>query len=103
MMIRYGPLFSNCTKFEGSVIELAAQINRGKKFNFRLLLELGAGSFDPSRILLFFVGSYNHTACHNHVEECLITKLLDLGADPNSNGYRVTPLQIAVGNKTLKE
>jgi hypothetical protein len=97
--------------FEGSIIELFALLAAYRRFSrpeqFRLLLEEGAGFFDPSIVLLSFVGSHEHLEdCDNY---CSLSRLLQYGATANVLGYRVTPLQIAVatrdfeGAKTLLE
>jgi len=80
----------NTHYFEGSIIELFAQLAIGRGDAFRLLLELGAEFFDPSIVLLSFVGSHEHEfTCQDH---CLLSRLLQLGATANFLGYMVTPL-----------
>ena len=83
-------------QFDGSIIEVFAQLAFGASGIFRLLLEHGTGLFDPSAILLLYIGCHqrhpNHD-CHNY---CLVERLLQLGADPKMSECWVTPLQIAV-------
>ncbi|KAF5507260.1 hypothetical protein CGCA056_v013701 [Colletotrichum aenigma] len=61
---------------------------------FKLLIEVGAGSFDPQGALLPF------SPLHEHSDDCgdwcVLKKLLSLGANPNASRCFVTPLQIAV-------
>jgi hypothetical protein len=84
--------------FEGTVIELFAQLANDLPHPFRALLEQGAQYIDPSTILLFFIGSHGHSrsgkTCNDY---CLLSRLLELGANVNKSGHWVTPLQIAVG------
>ena len=82
--------------FDESIIEVFAQLGLEGLHIFRLLLELGMGLFDPSKILLLFSGChqcYSNYDCNSH---CLVERLLELGADPNTNRSWVSPLQIAV-------
>lgn len=79
--------------FKGSLVEVYAQLAiQGGIYAFKLMIEVGAGFFDPSIVLLLYIGSHDHSDCRN---SCAVQRLLDLGADPNLKGYRVTPLQIA--------
>ena len=81
--------------FKGSLIEVFAQLAIRSVYAFKLLVEVGAGSFDPSIALLLYIGSHMHSVqfdCHGF---CPLQRLLELGADPNLRGFRVTPLQIA--------
>jgi hypothetical protein len=96
-----------CTKrydFEGSVVELFAQLAAYrlsvKPEQFRLLLEEGADFFDPSIVLLSFVGSHEHLEdCDNY---CYLSRLLQSGTTANVLGYRVTPLQIAIATRDFE-
>jgi len=94
--------------FEGSIIELYAQfagnLRFGRPEHFTLLLEEGAEFFDPSLLLLSFVGSHDF---HDHhikydCDYCPLSRLLQLGATANVSGYRVTPLQIAVASSDFE-
>ena len=94
--------FDNVYKFDGSIIEIFAQSAFEASDIFRLLLEHGMGLFDPSAILLLFIGRHQcnpDSDCSNY---CLVERLLELGADPNMTGCWVTPLQIAVKCYDLK-
>ena len=80
--------------FDGSIIEIFAQLAISDAPPLILLLDYGAGLFDCSKVLLLYIGSHVH-----HFEGagyCPLRRLLELGADPNSRGSRITPLQIAV-------
>ena len=80
--------------FDGSIIEVFARFSSQRVDEFKLLLEYGTGLFDPSKVLLLFIGCHHHEhVCSGY---CLAERLLELGADPNVIGYQVTPLQIAV-------
>ena len=90
------PLMDEIYNFDGSIVEFFAQVAFDATGVFRLLLENGTGLFDPSVILLLFIGCHQdhpNCDCSNY---CLLERLLELGADPNINGCWVTPLQIAV-------
>ena len=77
---------------KGSLIEVFAQSAIRSVAPFKLLVEVGAGSFDPSIALLLYIGGHVHSDCEGF---CPLQRLLELGADPNLRGYRTTPLQIA--------
>lgn len=82
--------------FDGSIIEVFAQLVDDTTEVFKLLLEYGTGLFDPSKLLLLFIGSHHHDPKHACNGYCPVDRLLEFGADPNVKGYQVTPLQIAV-------
>ena len=79
---------------DGSIIEIFAQLAIRKPSPLMLLLDHGAGLFDCSKVLLLYIGSHVHNL--EGAGYCPLKKLLELGADPNSRGSRITPLQIAV-------
>ena len=90
---------TNSYDFEGSIIELFAQlVNYVRLDPFTLLLEQGIGFFNPSIALLSFVGSHDHDRKFDFEHGCHLSRLLQLGATPNISGYMVTPLQIAVAS-----
>jgi hypothetical protein len=82
--------------FDGSIIEVFAQLSVQWVDIFELLLEYGTGLFDPSRVLLLFIGRHYYDPEDKCYGYCPTERLLELGADPNMMGYQVTPLQIAV-------
>ena len=78
---------------KGSLIEVFAQLEAQSGDTFKLLVDVGAGLFDPSIALLLYIGGHVHS---DHCDPlCPLQRLLELGADPNLRGYRVTLLQIA--------
>ncbi|KAH7126132.1 hypothetical protein EDB81DRAFT_730543 [Dactylonectria macrodidyma] len=81
--------------FKGTIVELFAQLARTWPSHLTLFLNHTVGFFDPSRILVLSIGW--HDSDHKFVckDHCPVTRLLQLGADPNGRGYRVCPLQIA--------
>ena len=81
---------------DGSIIEIFAQLAISSAIRLMLLLDYGAGLFDCSKVLLLYIGSHLHD--FEGTGYCPLRKLLELGADPNSRGSRITPLQIAVGS-----
>ena len=81
--------------FKGSLIEVFAQLAIGSVIAFKFLVKVGAGSFDPSIALLLYIGGHMHLAQFDCKGFCPLQRLLELGANPNLRGYRVTPLQIA--------
>ena len=85
---------------DGSIIEVIAQLvasNEGTNEGpLRLLLDHVAGLFDYSKVLLLYISSHWSNDEADCQEDCLLRRLLELGADPNSGGSRITPLQIAV-------
>jgi hypothetical protein len=82
--------------FDGSIIEVFAQLAFEWADVFELLLEYGTGLFDPSRVLLLFIGRHYIDLENEYSRYRQVERLLELGADPNMIGYQVTPLQIAV-------
>lgn len=96
-------------RFSGSIIEIFAQLSVYCIGPFKLLLEYGTGLFDPSKILPLFMGAHGYFLKDACKESCPLKRLLELGADPNTTVYQVTPLQIAAvswdfeGVKTLLE
>ena len=96
-----GEIFDNNHNYDGSILEIFAQSAFEVPGRLRLLLEHGTGLFDPSVILLLFIGCHQchpNDDCSSH---CMVKRLLDLGADPNMNGCWATPLQIAVHCRDL--
>lgn len=91
-----GESFDIHKEYDGSIIEISAQSAFEALDILRLLLEYGTGQFDPSVILLLFIGRHQYHPNHDCGSDCLVKCLLELGADPNTNGRWVTPLQIAV-------
>ena len=81
-----------------SFIEIFAQLACYQFEYLDILLTLGSGMYDPSKVLVAHVGS--HFQCESCIPEqgdsCIIKRLLEEGADPNGSGHWVTPLQIAV-------
>ena len=81
--------------FENSLIEVLAQLGIRSVDAFKFFIEVGAGSFDPSIALLLYIGGHVHSVQSDCKGFCPLQRLLELGANPNPRGYRVTPLQIA--------
>ena len=81
--------------FKGSLIEVFAQLAIGLLDAFELLVEVGAGLFDPSIALLLYIGGHLYSVQFDCDGFCPLQRLLELGADRNLRGYRSTPLQIA--------
>jgi hypothetical protein len=85
--------------FDGTIIEVFAQMEEVQPRIFQLLLDCGSGLFDPSKVLLFYIGSHRDCDCGKH---CPLERLLQLGADPNLKGYLLTSLQIAVVSRDFE-
>lgn len=81
--------------FKGSFVEIFAQLAVRSVDAFKFLLEVGAGLFDPSIALLLYIRGHNHSVQFDCKGFCPLQRLLEVGADPNLRGYRITPLQIA--------
>ena len=91
--------YSEVYHFDGYIIEVSAQLafeTRVGFIGFMLLMECGTGLFDPTNILLLFIGCHNHELTSCYEVPCPLVRLLELGANPNMKIHRVTPLQIAV-------
>jgi hypothetical protein len=87
--------------FEGTAIELFAQLAMDKPHPFRTLLEQGAQYIDPSAAFLSFISSHGHGEDNTCEDYCLLSQLLQLGANVNESGFWVMPLQIAVARFDL--
>ena len=81
--------------FKGSLIEVFAQFAIRSVDAFKFLVEVAAGLFDPSIALLLYIGGHIHSVQFDCNGFCPLQRLVELGADPNLRGYRITPLQIA--------
>ena len=84
--------------FVGSIPEIVAQWESRQPDTFTFILDLisehGVTHFDPSTLLLLYIGCHQHQICK---ESCSLERLLRLGASANGpEGAFVTPLQIAV-------
>ena len=84
--------------FVGSIPEMVAQWACRQPETFTFILDLisehGVAHFDPSTLLLLYIGCHRHDRCD---ESCSLKTLLRLGASANGpEGAFVTPLQIAV-------
>ena len=84
--------------FVGSIPEMVAQWESSQPETFTFILDLisehGVIHFDPSTLLLLYIGCHQHDTCD---ESCSLKRLLRLGASANGpEGAFVTPLQIAV-------
>ena len=99
-MARYFDWFSwRCPKYtsQDSTIEVFAQLGTGHYGQLRFLLNLPGvpSSADQATSIL-----HVYSTVHQHSEEidgdCILQRLLKLGADPNGGGYTTTPLQQAV-------
>lgn len=96
---RYGHPRENYS-LNGSIIEVFAQLAFERTDTFKLLLELGTGLFDASKVLLLYIRNHYHQAdCSSY---CVVNRLLELGANPNMSESYVTPLQIAVEEMDLE-
>ena len=84
--------------FVGSIPEMVAQWEFRQPEAFTFILDLisehGVTHFDPSTLLLLYIGCHRHDNCK---KSCSLERLLRLGASANGpEGAFVTPLQIAV-------
>ena len=89
---------ANLYNFVGSIPEMVAQWESRQPETFTFILDLitehGVTHFDPSTLLLLYIGCHQHDRCN---ESCSLERLLRLGASANGpEGAFVTPLQIAV-------
>jgi hypothetical protein len=92
-------------RFRGSVLEFYAHLPTASWAHQGLydMLEFAAGQFDPSTLMLLFIGNHQHNA--DSASQCwgckVLTKLLGLGAKATAPGYAVGALQIAVTTRDL--
>ncbi|KAH6647211.1 hypothetical protein BKA67DRAFT_428604 [Truncatella angustata] len=94
-------------EFEGTIIEIAAQLGWHHLTILAFLIDHGSGLFNLSAVLHLFSGMWSPIATFSREtlypgvqgpfpdENVVLRKLLRLGADPDLTLYRLTPLQIA--------
>ncbi|KAK1757128.1 hypothetical protein QBC47DRAFT_342171 [Echria macrotheca] len=58
-------------------------------------------AFDPTSVLVHYIGRHRHNRDETCDEDCPLRILLGMGADPNAQGFPCTPLQIAVVGRDL--
>lgn len=78
--------------FTGSFVEIFAQLASEYPQTFHFLIEVSADIFNPSVVLSQYLGGFYANDRHKTDS---VQRLLELGANPNPQGYRITPLQIA--------
>ena len=82
--------------FSGDIFELFATVGTEQNPDaLGFLLDHGLGHFDPTSVLVHFVGTHQHNLDETCTQDCPLQRLLEMGADPNARGYPCTPLQIA--------
>jgi ankyrin repeat protein len=81
--------------FEGSIIDLLAQniIDTNDHQELISYIEFITKYMDPSVLLVSYIHSHNHKIICK--ENCIVERILELGAVPNVLEYQITPLQIA--------
>lgn len=87
--------------FEGSLLEVMAQLSWMYPRNFTWLLD----QFETERetsLLLAAVAFHDHGLHGEYKIHCTLKKILSGGADPNAAGYLVTPLQISVATRDIE-
>ncbi len=65
------------------------------------LLDHALDRFDPTSVLVHFVGTHQREPGETCTQDCPLQRLLKMGADPNARGSPCTPLQIAVVGRDL--
>jgi hypothetical protein len=91
--------------FSGNIFELIAIYGHHEPTPEALGFLLHRGtkdSFDPTKILVHYIGRHLHRIDETCDMDCPLQRLLDMGADPNARGYPCTPLQIAVLGRDLQ-
>ena len=91
-------------EFKGSLIEICAQGCFVSYVNYERLLEIGAGTFDPSYVFLLFIGMHCRLNLSDGSE--VFELLTKYGGDPNYQLHGITLLQVAVAGRntnTVKE
>lgn len=86
----------------GNVVELLAVAGVEQTPDaLEFLLDHALDCFDPTSVLMHFIGTHQHQADDTCTQDCILRRLLKLGADANARGYPCTPLQIAVLGRDL--
>jgi hypothetical protein len=85
-------------EFEGSILEIFAQLYQYFPEAFRFLLGKDMGTGNPTALLLSHLGVHIFLPDYELCDQCpsLCTRLIDLGASVQGKGYLIAPLQIAV-------
>ena len=86
------------TRFSGNLVKLFATAGTEQTPDaLKFLLHHALGRFDPTSVLVRFIGTHHHFKPDETCDQdCELQSLLEMGADPNARGYPCTPLQIAV-------
>ena len=94
------PFWTTCGRdftFSGNIFELFVTVGTQQDPDaLGFLFDHGLGHFDPTSVLVHFVGTHQHQSHETCAQACPLQRLLKMGADPNARGYPCTPLQIAV-------
>ena len=95
LVILWRPIAKDFT-FSGKIFEVFATVGREcSPGALGFLLDHGLGHFDPTSVLVHFVGTHQHSFYEACTQDCPLQRLLEMGADPDARGYPCTPLQIA--------
>ncbi|KAK4163273.1 hypothetical protein QBC43DRAFT_319816 [Cladorrhinum sp. PSN259] len=84
--------------FNGRMVEFFAQAREGHRTGgpLEFILDQGTTLPTPTAVLYSYVGRLRDFEYRNEYYQRLLNKILELGCDPNGEGYTTTPLQIAV-------
>lgn len=94
----------NYTPPPGNIVELFAfALTAGEESpdSLNFLLDHAQGHFNPTSVLIHYIGIHYHGYNETCAGDCPLRRLLGLGADPNARGYPCTPLQIAAIGRDL--
>ena len=102
--------FNSCTRFQGDVIHVLAQVQSLNKRSFELIKEVVGSAPGYHDMILFYMAVCDFDTEVNAngssldcvpEDENLFHLLLRCGASPDPAGYQVTPLQIACHMRSL--
>ncbi|KAK4098602.1 hypothetical protein N658DRAFT_517913 [Parathielavia hyrcaniae] len=102
---KFQALSSRTRRFRGSVLDFYAHLPTAAWAHRGLydMLDFAAGQFDPSTLMLLFIGNHQHNKDKgSQCWGCLIlAQLIRLGAKATAPGYAVGSLQMAVARRDL--
>jgi len=86
-------------EFDGVMVEFFAQVWGGYETGgpLEFILDQETTLPNPTAVLYSYIGRYRHPNDRNsYKQRRLLSRILELGCDPNGERYTTTPLQIAV-------
>lgn len=99
----FGDSCDNKGEFQGNIVEVLAQLRQFHRTHFEFIQETAPNLVSYQDLLpIIMSSSYPSSKVSDVLPiDHILQRLLDLGADPDPQGFRVTPLQIAIYQRDL--